>query len=153
MKKLLIVLALALSSSLFISCDEREDLKKEIAQLKSQRDNLIDRNSELQTIKNSRESEIDELSKEVTTLHIYKQGRTPKYILKLKLKQSHFSLSISKHLKDRMNAIEFEMPVDKEFYDSVGVGSEIVDSFRVGSLLLSGSLGDWEMTVEDKEVR
>ena len=44
MKKLLIVLALALSSSLFISCDEREDLKKEIAQLKSQRDNLIDRN-------------------------------------------------------------------------------------------------------------
>ena len=114
MKKLLIVLALALSSSLFISCDEREDLKKEIAQLKSQRDNLIDRNSELQTIKNSRESEIDELSKEVTTLHIYKQGRTPKYILKLKLKQSHFSLSISKHLKDSMNAIEFEMPVDKE---------------------------------------
>ncbi len=153
MKKLLIVLALALSSSLFISCDEREDLKKEIAQLKSQRDNLIDRNSELQTIKNSRESEIDELSKEVTTLHIYKQGRTPKYILKLKLKQLHFSLSISKHLKDSMNAIEFEMPVDKEFYDSVGVGSEIVDSFRVGSLLLSGSLGDWEMTVKDKEIR
>ena len=41
----------------------------------------------------------------------------------------------------------------KSFYDSVVVGSEIVDSFRVGSLLLSGSLGDWEMTVEDKEIR
>ena len=150
MKKLLIVLALALS---LVSCDEKGDLQKEIAQLKSQRDNLIDRNSELQSIKTARENEIESLSKEVTTLNIYKQGRTPKYVLKLKLKQSHISLSITKHIKDRMNAIEFEMPVDKEFYDNVNVGSEIVDSFRVGSLLLSGSLGDWRMTVVDKEIR
>jgi hypothetical protein len=152
MKKLLI-LVLVLSSSLFVSCDEREDLKKEIAQLQYKRDNLINTNSELQTIKNARDKEIEVLSNEVMKLHIYKQGRTPKYILKLKLKQSHLSLSITKHIKDNMNAIEFEMPVDKEFYDSVTVGSEIVDSFRVGSLLLSGSLGDWEMTVEDKEIR
>lgn len=152
MKKLLI-LVLVLSCILFVSCDEREDLKKEIAQLQYKRDNLINTNSELQTIKNARDKEIEELSNEVMKLHIYKQGRTPKYILKLKLKKSHLSLSITKHIKDNMNAIEFEMPVDKEFYDSVTVGSEIVDSFRVGSLLLSGSLGDWEMTVEDKEIR
>ncbi len=150
MKKLLIVLVLALS---LVSCDEKGDLQKEIAQLKSQRDNLIDINSELQSIKTARENEIESLSKDVTTLNIYKQGRTPKYVLKLKLKQSHISLSITKHIKDSMNAIEFEMPVDKEFYDNVNVGSEIVDSFRVGSLLLSGSLGDWRMTVVDKEIR
>lgn len=81
------------------------------------------------------------------------QGRTPKYILKLHLKQSHFSLSIKKHIADAVNAIDFEMPVDKEFYDSVKVGSEIVDEFRAGSFFLKGSFGDWEMTVKDKEIR
>ena len=153
MKKLLIVLTLTLSGLLFTSCDEREDIKQDIARLKAQRDNLIDRNSELQSIKNSREAEVEQLTKEVTTLNIYKQGRTPKYVLKLKLKQSRISLSISKHIKDSMNAIEFEMPVDKEFYDNVSIGSEVVDEFRVGSLLFNGSFGDWKMTVVDKNIR
>lgn len=77
----------------------------------------------------------------------------PKYILKIRLKQSHFSLSIKKHIKDAVNAIEFELPVDKEFFDSVSEGTELVDKFRFGSMVLYGSFGDWEMTVKDKEVR
>ena len=80
-------------------------------------------------------------------------GKPPKYILKLRLKQAHFSLSISKHIKDAVNAIDFEMPVDKEFYDSVSKGTEIIDKFRFGSFVLGGSFGDWEMTVKGKEVR
>ena len=80
-------------------------------------------------------------------------GKPPKYILKLRLKQAHFSLSIKKHIKDAVNAIDFEMPVDKEFYDSVSNGTEIIDKFRFGSFVLGGSFGDWEMTVKGKEVR
>lgn len=76
-----------------------------------------------------------------------------KYILKIRLKQAHFSLSIKKHIKDAVNAIDFEIPVDKEFYNSVSKGTEIIDDFRFGSLVLSGSFGDWEMTVKDKEIR
>ena len=52
-----------------------------------------------------------------------------------------------------MNAIEFEMPVSKEFYASVNENTEIIDEFRFGSFVLNGSYGDWEMTVEGKEIR
>ena len=105
-------------------------------------------------------SEVKQLKKEnallVEQLNVLKAGgssKPPKYILKLRLKQAHFSLSIKKHIKDAVNAIDFEMPVDKEFYDSVSNGTEIIDKFRFGSFVLGGSFGDWEMTVEGKEVR
>jgi hypothetical protein len=105
-------------------------------------------------------AEVKQLKKEnallVEQLNALKSGnssKSPKYILKLRLKQSHFSLSIKKHIKDAVNAIDFEMPVDKEFYDSVSEGTEIIDKFRFGSFVLGGSFGDWEMTVKGKEVR
>lgn len=105
-------------------------------------------------------SEVEQLKKENAALaaqvQALKTGGTakpPKYILKIRLKQAHFSLSIKKHIKDAVNAIDFEIPVDKEFYDSVSKGTEIIDKFRFGSFVLSGSFGDWEMTVKDKEIR
>lgn len=105
-------------------------------------------------------AEVKQLKKEnallVEQLNALKLGgsaKAPKYILKLRLKQAHFSLSIKKHIKDAVNAIDFEMPVDKEFYDSVSEGTEIIDKFRFGSFVLGGSFGDWEMTVKGKEVR
>lgn len=93
------------------------------------------------------------LMEKVQTLKTGGSAKAPKYILKLRLKQAHFSLSIRKHIKDAVNAIDFEMPVDKEFYDSVSDGTEIIDKFRFGSFVLGGSFGDWEMTVKGKEVR
>ena len=47
----------------------------------------------------------------------------------------------------------FEIPVDKDFFDSVSKGTSIVDKFRFGSMVLAGSYGDWEMIVKDKVVR
>ena len=93
------------------------------------------------------------LSAELKTLKTGGTGKPVKYILKLRLKQSHFSLSIKKHIKDAVNSIDFELPVDKEFYDSVSEGTNIVDKFRFGSFVLYGSFGDWEMKVKEKEVR
>ena len=52
-----------------------------------------------------------------------------------------------------MNAVDFEIPVDKEFYDSVEEGQEIIDNFRFGSMVLYGSFGDWEMKVKKKYVK
>ena len=105
-------------------------------------------------------AEVEQLKKENAALAAQVQSlktggiaKSPKYILKIRLKQSHFSLSIKKHIKDAVNAIEFELPVDKEFYDSVSEGTELVDKFRFGSLVLSGSFGDWEMKVKSKEIR
>ena len=105
-------------------------------------------------------AEVKQLKKEnallVEQVNAFKAGssaKAPKYVLKLRLKQANFSLSIKKHIKNAVNAIDFEMPVDKEFYDSVSEGTEIIDKFRFGSFVLGGSFGDWEMTVKGKEVR
>lgn len=101
--------------------------------------------------------ELERLKKENTDLKAQVQllnaAKKPKYILKLRLKQASLSLSIKKHIRNAVNALEFEIPVDKDFYDSVSEGTEIVDKFRFGSFILYGSLGDWEMTVKDKEIR
>ncbi len=75
-----------------------------------------------------------------------------RYILGLGLKQSHFSLDIGDHIKDSMNAVKFTIPVDKTFYDSVTVGTPIVNKFRSGSFLMSGSFGDWKIKVISKTV-
>ena len=123
MKKLLIIFAVFLTA-----CggnNEMEQLKKENAALAAQ----------------------------VQALKSGSSAKPLKYIIKIRLKQAHFSLSIKQHLKNAVNAIDFEIPVDKEFYDSVSKGTEIIDDFRFGSLILSGSFGDWEMTVKDKEIR
>lgn len=101
--------------------------------------------------------ELERLRKENTDLKaqldLINAAKKPKYILKLRLKQSSFSLSVKKHIRNAVNAIEFELPVDKDFYDSVSEGTEIIDKFRFGSLVLYGTLGDWEMTVRGKEIR
>jgi len=106
-------------------------------------------NNEIEILK--KENSI--LTKQIEDLQ---QGRIPvktKYILRLHLQQSHISLNIKKHIKDYTNSIDFEIPVDKEYFDSLEIGSEIVDKFRFGSFVLYGSFGDWEMTVKDKVIK
>ncbi|WP_428656418.1 hypothetical protein [Runella sp.] len=105
-------------------------------------------------------AEMERLQKENAALKAQVQELTAtqsekklKYILKIRLKQANFSLSIKKHIKNAINAVDFELPVDKDFYDSVSEGTEIVDKFRFGSFVLYGSFGDWEMTVKDKQIR
>jgi hypothetical protein len=66
------------------------------------------------------------------------------------LRQSHFTLSLKQHLSDEWNKVKFEIPVDKEYYDSLSVGSEIIDEFRVGSWIMKGSFGNWKMKVINK---
>ena len=54
-----------------------------------------------------------------------------RYILKFELKQVRLSLNPLSHVRDKINKIEFELPVDKEFYDSVYVGvGQLHQNFR-----------------------
>ena len=72
------------------------------------------------------------------------------YIITFEIKQSHFSLDITEHVKDSVNALTFEVPVDKEYYDSLSVGSVISDKFRMGSFIMKGSIGKWKIKVINK---
>ena len=106
-------------------------------------------NSEMEQLKKENAA----LAAQVQALKSGTSAKPIKYILKIRLKQANFTLNIKKHIQNAVNSIDFEIPVDKEFYDSVSKGTEIIDDFRFGSLILSGSFGDWEMTVKDKEIR
>ena len=107
--------------------------------------------SELQTEKKSLETEIAELGNAV--IENKEENGTAKYVLTLEIKQSHFSLDISEHLKDSMNAIEIQIPVDKEYYDSIEVGQNIADEFRMGSFVFKGTFGNFKVTVTGKEIQ
>lgn len=135
------------------SCENEQDVKSDIKVLKTQRSELVSEIYNINKDIDTKKSEVVLLNEKLKELRIYASGKTPVYILKLKLEQSHFSINPMTHIKDAANAIEFELPVDKNFYDSIGVGSQIVDEFRLGSFILHGSLGDWKMSVVNKQIK
>ncbi|WP_053984257.1 hypothetical protein [Niameybacter massiliensis] len=87
-------------------------------------------------------------TKDISKLYSTSQGS--RYIVVIEVKQSHLSFDLSKHVKDAMNKVEIAIPVDEQFYDDVRKGDKLSSDFRMGSLLTSGSVGSWDITVKDK---
>ncbi|MDD5331365.1 MAG: hypothetical protein PHE43_00900 [Candidatus Nanoarchaeia archaeon] len=82
------------------------------------------------------------------------QGEIGKeYLLKIELRQIHYSLDLEEQIADGLNEIVFELPVSKSFYNQTKVGTKLLDDFREGSLLLKGSLGSWHLKVVGKRVK
>ena len=75
-----------------------------------------------------------------------------KYVVTFELKQDHISLDPKVWVADSMNTVKFQLPVDKEYYDSVQIGERVLNKFRVGSLLFKGSFGNWNVKVVNKEI-
>lgn len=137
MKKYIIALIVIIAVTLS-GCSETETVTNEdIAKLESEIAQL--------------EAERDRLNEEILNTKI--DNGLAKYVITFNIKQSHFSLDLGEHLKDAMNDISIEIPVDKEYYDSVEVGDVIDDSFRMGSFIWKGSFGNWKVTVESKGIR
>lgn len=106
--------------------------------------------SELKSELTNLETEKIELTNEVANIKI--ENGTAKYVVTFNIRQSHFTLSIGEHLKDELNDISIQIPVDKEYYNSVEIGDVIADDFRVGSFIFKGSYGSWLITIENKEI-
>lgn len=134
-KRLIVIFAT--SVTLLIGCtSEEEILTQNISELKA----------EVSELKNER----DRLQAEIIDTKI--QKGVAKYVITFKIKQTHFTCDINQHLKDSMNEISIQIPVDKEYYDSVDIGSVINNDFRMGSFIFKGSIGKWEIKVKDKEI-
>lgn len=137
MKKYIVVLIVMIAITLS-GCSKTETVTNEdVAKLESEIAQL--------------EAERDRLNEEILDTKI--DNNLAKYVIAFNIKQTHFTLDIGEHLKDAMNDISIEIPVDKEYYDSVEVGDTIDDSFRVGSFIWKGSFGNWKVTVESKDIR
>lgn len=133
MKKLLLGFTLISILTLggCMSQDEKENYK-----IKEETNQLIKQKSEL-------EQEIKSLEED---------NDKERYIITLRIKQTHFSLDISEHLKDEANKTEIQIPVDKAFYDKVDEGDVLDESFRSGSFWFKSSVGSWEIKVIDKKI-
>lgn len=142
MKRRLVALLLAgvVSATLLTGCGE----KAEVEYLKQQI-------SELSLEKQQLENSIVEL-REMETAEKIRTG-TETYVVKINIKQTHFTLDLDQHLKDAMNDVDITIPVSKEFYDSVSRGTVLDDSFRMGSFIWKGSIGNWKITVSDKYIQ
>ena len=106
---LIVIIAITLSGcskTKTVTNEDNAKLESEIAQLETERDRLDEE-----------------------TLNTKIDNGLAKYVITFNIKQSHFSLDLGEHLKDAMNDISIEIPVDKEYYDSVEVGDVIDDSF------------------------
>ena len=137
MKKHVVVL-IAMIAIILSGCSKTETVSnEEITKLESEIAQL--------------EAERDRLNEEILNTKI--DNGLAKYVITFNIKQTHITLDIGEHLKDAMNDISIEIPVDKEYYDSIEVGDTIDDSFRVGSFIWKGSFGNWKVTVESKDIR
>ena len=145
MKRIIVLaMTLCICTSLIGCASKEERLNSNIAKLE-------ERVVELESDISSLESERDAIKNDITDIKI--ESGTEKYVVTFNIKQSHFTLDIGQHLKDEMNDISIQIPVDKEYYDSVEVGDVIADDFRMGSFIFKGSFGNWDITVEDKCVQ
>ena len=130
---------------LFTGCTNQEDmLNVQIAELESRHSSLTQQISLLEKEKAALEGEI--VSERI------RRG-SAKYIITFNISQSHLFFDITNVIKDSMNDITIQIPVDEEYYHSVNVGDVINDDFRMGSFILTGSIGRWKITVENKEIR
>jgi hypothetical protein len=76
----------------------------------------------------------------------------PTYVIALEIRQTRFSLDLFEHAKDAMNAATFQIPVSKDYYDAVQVGTVLNNKFRAGSMVFHGSFGNWQIKVVNKAI-
>lgn len=149
MKKFLVF---AMFAVIFTACytdNDKNRLQLECKALAQQKENLQSTVSRLNNSKTSLLKQIHDLQIQKSA---YETGREIKYIVKFRIKQSTFTLDIGEHIKNGMNAIELELPVNKSFYDKVSIGTEISNSFKMGSLLFNGDFSNLHMTVTGKRI-
>lgn len=138
MKKNHIVVAIFLVFFMLAGCSQNNEyLKQEREQLRSEITDLNQQKSDI-------EAEITDIKEE--------KGIAT-YVVTFRIKQTHITLDIGEHIKGSMNEIIFDVAVDKEYYDSVSVGDTIKDDFRMGSLVMHGSFGNWKVSVDNKEIK
>lgn len=150
MKKLVLFMAMCLvMASCAITDEEYQEKKAEYNRLTEQCQSLSNRKSGLNSTISQLEAEIRDLR---TEKNILQNGRTPKYIVKFQIKQGTFTLDPWEHIKNSMNAIEIEIPVDREYYHALSLNQDLTDAFKWGSLIMDGDFSNLHMRVVGKRI-
>ena len=137
MKKLFLILITAIVMTGCYTSEDQKQLRDECRSLEAQKSSLTSEISRLQSRKSTLSTDVTQLEREKAAL---KNGKEPVYIVKFE------------HIKNSMNAIEVEIPVNKDFYNRLSVGQDITDSFKYGSLIMDGDFSTLHMRVKNKRI-
>ena len=124
-----------------------EDDKKYIETIKQLKQKENDLNIQI----SNKNNELSNINNKINQQNKVLDG-TAKYIMKINISQSHFTLDLSEHLKDAMNDIDIYIEVSEDFYNKYNVGDTIADDLRVGSLVFKASFGNWNIKVAEKNI-
>lgn len=149
MKRFIYFILLGLAFTACYTDNNRSELQAECKALVQQKENLQSAVSRLNDNVSYLNNQVRDLQAQKSA---YQSGREIKYIVKFKIKQSTFTLDIGEHIKNEMNCIEVEIPVNKSFYNSVSIGTDITDSFKWGSLVMNGDFSTLHMRVVNKRI-
>lgn len=147
MKNLFTIVLFVLTLSSCVNYDENAETAKR--QFYKYQNELSSLSKEIEVLKHDKEL----LMNECKTLNILKEGKTPHYVITLGIKQTSYSLDLGEHIKNDLNAIRIEIPVSKDFYDSVDKGDYISNEMRMGSLILRGTFKKIKIKVIDKQLK
>lgn len=135
-----------------LGCENKDDLKREIASYTVYRDNLQGQISALQLKLDQTTARIATLNSDETVLAAEKAGKTVRYVLELSIRQIHYSLSIKKQISDALNEEKFSIYTDRTTYEAAQPGTDLFESFRTGSAIMKGSLGTWRIKIVSKKI-
>ena len=143
---------LILGLCILCSCNtegQRDALREECESLRAEVRHLRSETYTLDTRVSALKRDIRDLENERKALQ---SGREPRYIVKFEIKQGTFTIDLGEHIKNNMNAIEVEIPVNKEFYNRLSIGQDLTDSFKWGSLVFDGDFSNLHMRVKAKRI-
>lgn len=149
MKKFIYLILFTLIFTACYTDNNRSELQAECKALVQQKENLQSTVSRLNDNVSYLSNQVRDLQAQKSA---YETGREIKYIVKFQIKQGTFTLDIFEHIKNEMNSIEIEIPVNKAFYDRLSVGQDITDSFKWGSLVFNGDFSTLHMRVVNKRI-
>lgn len=150
MKKIIIMALAVLALTGCESAEYNQDLRAERNKL----ERIINsKNAQLESLNkkiSDANQRLNDINKEVSYVQ---QGRTPKYMICIKLHQSTFTLDPIEHIKNSMNDIEMWVETSKDFYYSVRKGEELSSNFKSGSFWLNGDISNLHITITDKRIK
>lgn len=150
MKKLFILLSVIVCFSSCYKDEDFYDLQHKCRDLAAQKYSLQQDINVLNGKKSALNKEIEEMRAEKGLLI---NGREPQYLVKIKIKQGTFTLDPFEHIKNEANATEMEIPVSRDFYNTVSVGTDLTDSFKAGSFWIDGDLSWLHLKVINKRIK